>query len=303
MPKRTIATNDAPVAAAVATPELDTELRARPFLKWAGSKRASVTTISVILPAQMRRYYEPMVGGGALFFWLAAQPGRFQSAVISDVNRELINCYQVIREQLDTLIDRLRACPYDKAFYAQTRAMNPVTMPRLERAVRFIYLNKSCFNGLYRVNRDGQFNVPFGRYTNPTICDAENLRRVYRLLSGPERVRILNEDYVAAIATAEPGDAVYFDPPYVPVSKTANFTAYGPDAFGPDEQRRLANVFRGLANRGIAVALSNSAAPLVYDLYQGFRMRPVEVRRSINSKASKRGAVTEVLITANCIGD
>jgi DNA adenine methylase len=247
-----------------------------------------------------------MVGGGALFFALAADR-RFDVAHLNDTNRQLMSTYVAIRENVDELIAQLRELRYDQTVFATMRALNPEQLSWVERGARMIYLNKTCFNGLYRVNKKGQFNVPFGRYDNPLICDEPNLRAVHAVLKGPHPeayVRLTMEDYRYHYGVdrtyAQPGDAVYFDPPYVPLSKTANFTAYGAGAFGPKEHEELAAVFAALAKRGVAVMLSNSDTPLTRSLYKGFEIRTIQARRNINKDPTKRGAVSEIVVLANC---
>jgi len=279
-----------------AKPQTTAPPRAKPFLKWAGGKTDSVPTILDVLPDRISTYFEPMVGGGAVFFALA-DAKRFDKCRLGDVNDDLMTCYGVIKHHVDDLIAMLQTWEHSKARFAAIRAESKGTL--VYRAARMIYLNRTCFNGLYRVNRSGQFNVPFGRYTNPLICDADNLRRVAAalrdtwLVTGPYDV----------LNFAKPGDAVYFDPPYVPVSKTSSFTQYGPNAFGTTEHVKLAQAFYDLAARGVSVALSNSDTEFVRILYGDYHVRELKVKRRINSKAANRGAVSELLVTANCRGD
>jgi DNA adenine methylase len=278
----------------------NSERAARPFLKWAGGKGKAVDTLKAFLPAKIRTYHEPMVGGGALFFALAAE-GRYQNAQLNDSNQELICSYLAIREDVDGLIALLSTYKYDRTFFNTLRAAELSTIGLVNRGARMIYLNKTGFNGLYRVNKKGQFNVPFGRYDNPLICDEPNLRAVSAVLQG---VHILNRDYqylyAPELTYAVPGDAVYFDPPYVPLSKTANFTAYGADGFGPKEHEELAASFAALAKRGVAVMLSNSDTSFTRELYKDFEIRTVKARRNINKDPTKRGDVSEIVVLANC---
>lgn len=269
---------------------------AKPVLKWAGGKTGSLPDILSRLPSKIRTYYEPFVGGGAVFFALANEK-RFERAVIGDVNSELACVYQVLSRNQEKLIDELRAMSvaHDENFYYAMRARNPNDLYQHVRAARLIYLNKTCFNGLYRVNRKGEFNVPIGDYKNPTICDIEALRAAAKILHG---VRVLDFDFEVTVQDAKRGDAVYFDPPYVPASDTANFTAYAKSGFGPEEQARLRNIAEKLVARGVHVLLSNSDTPAVRELYQGFKLESVKARRAINSKGGKRGPVGELLISA-----
>ncbi len=263
-------------------------MRARPFLKWAGGKGQLLTELRAVVPARSARYFEPFLGGGALFFDLLPAKG-----VLSDVNAEIIDCYLAVRDHVEELIRALGAHRYDPEHYYKMREVEPFGLPLVERAARTIFLNKTGFNGLYRVNRSGKFNVPFGRYANPVICDERNLRACSRALSD---VELAVCDFEVAVAGARRGDFVYFDPPYVPISRTSTFTAYAPRGFGPEEQVRLSKVFRRLTERGVCVVLSNSDVPEVRDLYAGYTIRAVKAARSINSKTSRRGPVCELVV-------
>lgn len=265
----------------------------KPFIKWAGGKRNLLAQYRPYLPARarIRRYFEPFLGGGAVFFSLQIQP-----AFLFDTNSWLIETYQVVRDQVEDLIVTLQQHQSDKAYYYHIRAQDPKELTRIERAARFIYLNRTCYNGLYRVNSRGQFNVPFGRYKNPIICDTRNLRAASRALQGT-KLEVADFEHVANLA--EPGDLVYFDPPYAPLSTTANFTGYTKDGFSQKDQERLAALFHRLHEQGCFVMLSNSSAPVIYDLYQGSGYNVIEIkaRRAINSVPGKRGRVRELLIT------
>lgn len=269
---------------------------ARPFLKWAGGKAKLLPEILPRLPAKIRTYHEPFIGGGAVFFALAAEH-RFEHASISDVNEELVLTYRGVAIDVATVIQALgeHERGHDEARFYAIRALDPEKLSLALRAARVIYLNRTCFNGLYRVNRAGKFNTPFGAYKNPTICDAENLRSVSALLR--ERTSIDSGDFELAVEDALRGDAVYFDPPYVPASKTANFTGYAKAGFGMGEQERLRNLAEKLDARGVHVLLSNADTPEVRELYDGFNVTSVTAPRAINSKGGKRGAVGEVLIS------
>jgi DNA adenine methylase len=260
----------------------------RPFLKWAGGKGQLLTQLRPLLPPRYGRYFEPFVGGGALFFSLRP-PG----AALSDVNTELIDCYRAVRDDVEAVIEALREHRYDGKHYYAVRGIPPADLPQAHRAARTIYLNKTGFNGLYRVNRSGTFNVPFGRYTNPCLCDKPTLRACARALRG---VELQARDFAEVVASARPGDFVYFDPPYVPASETANFTSYSRGGFPLDEQRRLAKVFADLASRGVLVMLSNSDTRIVRELYARFRIDVVLASRSINSKGAGRGKVGELVV-------
>ncbi len=266
---------------------------ARPILKWAGGKTQLLPEILQRLPSVIETYYEPFVGGAAVFFALAAA-GRFKRAVLSDKNPELVGLYRCVQRDVEAVIRALGSYRYDEQEYYRVRDSK---LPRsaAARAARLIFLNTTGYNGLYRVNRAGQFNVPFGRYKNPTICDAENLRAAARALRSAE-LRV--GDFATITRRARQGDAVYFDPPYVPVSKTASFTAYDRHAFELADHERLAATFSVLSGRGVAVLLSNSDTRVTRRLFGPFRVETVAVTRAINSNASKRGRVSEILVSS-----
>jgi DNA adenine methylase len=279
----------------------------RPPLKWAGGKTWAVEYLSGLLPERIDTYHEPMVGGGALFFALA-NAGRFRTAILSDTNRELMATYAALQDEreLETIIVLLRGYRNDKDMFLRVRAQDPTKLPAAVAAARMIFLNKTGFNGLYRVNTAGKFNVPFGKYANPTLCDESNLRAVHAALTCGEKRRdrplLMRDDYPIAIDEAKPGDAVYFDPPYLPVSKTSNFTGYVPGGWKLADHERLAACFADLAKRGVAVLLSNSDTETTRALYRGFDVRSLKARRSINSKGTARGLVGEIVVVANCRG-
>lgn len=260
---------------------------AKPFVKWVGGKRQLLTEIFDAMPTSWESYYEPFVGGGAVF-WNIARPG---PTFLSDANQELITTYEVVKDSVETLIALLRRCSYDSKFFYEMRAREPED--EIETAVRLIYLNRTCFNGLYRVNASNRFNVPFGRYTNPVICDADNLRACSRALA---KTNIRCCGYQETLDKMKPGDFVYCDPPYAVVSKTANFTSYTKDGFSGVDQDSLAAHARVLKLRGVHVLLSNADTPRVRELYHDFTLIPVQARRAVNSKASGRGKVGELLI-------
>jgi DNA adenine methylase len=272
-----------------------------PVVKWAGGKGQLLSQFETYMPAAFRRYIEPFVGGGAVFFSLHNQ-GRLadKQVVLIDRLEELINCYRVIQSQVGELIvalqehERHRQDP--EYFYAVRdwdRQPGYSQRNNVERAARFVFLNRTCYNGLYRVNRRGQFNVPFGRYRNPTICDVENLQAVNRAL---QNVTLWVGDFSRCLEVAGRQDLVYLDPPYYPLSDTASFTSYTQGDFGVDDQRRLASLFRELDRRGCQVMLSNSYTDLVRQLYSGYEQIQVRALRSINSKGRKRGPVPELLV-------
>ncbi|CUS03604.2 Modification methylase LlaDCHIA [Candidatus Promineifilum breve] len=267
-------------------------VRARPVLKWAGGKGQLLPDLLKRLPDSFEAYHEPFVGGGALFFELATQ-GQITTTFLSDINDSLIDVYLALRDCVEDVIVQLRQHKHDHDYYYQVRAVRPETLTLPERAARIIFLNKTCYNGLYRENRRGEFNVPFGRYKNPTICDEANLRAAARVLQG---VDITRRPFATTLDYAKAGDFVYFDPPYHPLSATANFTAYDRAGFGPDDQRRLRDVFAALAERGVMAMLSNSDTPFIRELYAGFTIDQVFVARAVNSKANGRGKVAEVIV-------
>jgi DNA adenine methylase len=266
--------------------------KAAPIVKWAGGKTRLLPELAKRVPKKFGRYYEPFVGGAALFFHLA--PPR---AMLTDTNRDLIRMYITVRDDVDVLIRRLKryAAAHDERHYYTTREKwNGGFSSGMTRAAAFIYLNKTCFNGLWRVNSSGEFNVPMGNYTDPTICDSNGLRAASIALA---RTRLGCTDYRDAVSEAERGDFVYFDSPYAPIDSTSNFTSYTPGGFNADNQRELADVARNLLGRGVHVMLSNSDTPLTRKLYRGFKIERVKCGRSINSNAEKRGEVNELIIT------
>lgn len=267
----------------------------KPFLKWVGGKRQLLPTLNHYLPAKFNTYYEPFVGAGALM--LSLQPRR---AVINDLNQELIACYRVIQKHPDELIAQLHNHQNTSDYFYEIRGLDRkpevfAQLNEIQRASRMIFLNKTCYNGLYRVNRKGEFNAPFGRYRNPCIVDEAGIRAVNRFLNR-RPVKILNTDFELAVAGTRAGDFVYFDPPYDPVSTSASFTAYQQNGFGPNEQRRLARVVHDLTRRGCRVMLSNSSTDFIRSLYKDMRVLRVGATRRINSIASRRGEIDELLV-------
>ncbi len=266
-----------------------------PIIKWVGGKTKLLGEIAARLPTTHGRYFEPFAGGAALFFHLA--PGR---AVLADRNRDLIAMYQAVAADAPGVIRRLalhKAAHDERHYYTVRDRWNDrsVSWSKLDRAAAFIYLNRTCYNGLWRVNRGGAFNVPIGRYTNPLICDPLALTAAALALAGAE---VRCADYHDAVADADAGDLVYFDPPYDPVTPTANFVSYTGDGFGPEQQAELANLVRDLARRGCHVLVSNSDTPRIRALYQGLRIDRVRCPRAINSNAAARGDVDEVIVVA-----
>lgn len=262
---------------------------ARPFVKWAGGKRQLLDRILPYVPEQFGAYHEPFVGGGALFFSL--QP---RTATLSDSNERLIRTYRGIRDNVERVSSLLRSYPHEKDFFLELRSLDiDASEDDAEVAAWFIYLNKTGFNGLYRVNRRNIFNVPFGNYKNPNICDEDGLRACSSAL---KRVRLEIGGFEEVIGRAKPGDFVYFDPPYVPLSSSSDFTSYTSQGFDMASQIRLRDIARELKSRKVHVLLSNSSADLVRELYADFEQIEVSATRLINSKVEGRGKVTELLI-------
>ena len=264
-----------------------TSWRASPFLKWAGGKSQLLPILLQHVPTRYSTYIEPFLGGGALFFEL--QP---EKAVLADSNPELINCYQVVRDNVEELIKMLRVYPYKKDFYYSLRAQEPEKA--VERAARMIYLNRTCYNGLYRVNTKGLFNVPFGTYKNPLICDAEGLRAAsYALRHADLRCA----DYQEILRdAAQPGDFIYLDPPYHPIARRSNFKRYTAESFSENDQRMLASMVKKLVEHGCYVLLSNSSCDFILNLYQKYEIFEVAAKRNINKDPQKRSGVKEVLV-------
>lgn len=260
----------------------------RPFLKWAGGKSKLIQQYSKFFSKDFNTYYEPFLGGGAVFFHL--QPNH---AVLTDINAELINVYCCVRDRVESLIEILaqHQQKHNKDYYYWIRSQT--YKAEIKRAARIIYLNKTCFNGLYRENSQGKFNVPMGKYKNPPICQPDLLRSVSAALQSAEiKVRSFEE----VVNHAKTGDFVYFDPPYHPISATSNFTAYSRYSFSEKDQIRLRDVFAELANVGVKVMLSNSDCDFIRELYRDFTIEEIWAARAINSNGNKRGKVKEVLV-------
>ncbi|HEY9841827.1 MAG: DNA adenine methylase [Candidatus Sericytochromatia bacterium] len=267
----------------------------KPFLKWAGGKRQLLPVLTQHLPPGFHTYYEPFIGAGAML--LELQP---RQAVINDLNQELISCYRVIQKHPEELIAQLQTHRNSADYFYGIRGLDrkPEVFEQLDeiqRASRMIYLNKTCYNGLYRVNRKGEFNAPFGRYRNPCILDEAGIRAIHRFFNA-RPVKIHNTDFELAVSGARSGDFVYFDPPYDPVSHSASFTAYQQCGFGRNEQRRLARVVHDLTRRGCRVMLSNSATDFIRSLYKELHVIRVAATRRINSVGSGRGEIDELLV-------
>jgi len=265
---------------------------ASPILKWAGGKTQLLKHYTRLFPSEFNRYFEPFVGGGAVFFHMVARNPELR-AFLSDSNVELINCYNMVKNELPAVIRHLKKHKNDSAHFYRVRGLDVAQLTPAERAARLIFLNKTCFNGLYRVNRKGQFNVPFGKYENPKICDEVNLRAAERALCN---TKVSTANFDSVLSQARRGDFVYLDPPYQPLSATSNFTGYTSNSFGEKDQERLANMFRKLTDKGCYAMLSNSDTPFIRELYSDFNIETVYANRAINSKGDKRGRVAEVAI-------
>ena len=266
---------------------------AGPFLKWAGGKSQLLPELRKRLPKSWNRYFEPFIGGGALFF--DVQP---EQANLSDVNEELINAYRVVQTDVERLIRELKKHEHSEAYYYELRDADRLKYyarwSPVRRASRLLYLNKTCFNGLYRVNSHGYFNVPFGQYKNPRVCDPEMLRACSRVL---QNTTLSVGSFEEVAFRAKAGDFVYFDPPYAPISKTSAFTAYARRGFGEELQVELRDVCDELTKRGVHFMLSNSHTELIMGLYKNYPIDVVFASRAINSQGSGRGKVREVIVT------
>jgi DNA adenine methylase len=269
-----------------------TKIQCRPFLKWAGGKTQLLPALLKRAPTSCNRYLEPFLGGGALYF--AMQP---KVAYLADFNPELINCFEVVRSNLAELKEELKKYRYDKEMFYEVRELDrqadySSTSP-VARAARFIYLNKTCFNGLYRVNSKGHFNVPFGAYKDPTILDVPNLTACSNAL---QSAVLKTGSFEEIDDVAEKGDLVYFDPPYAPSSETSDFTQYVSGGFDESSQELLLVTCLKLHQKGVKWMLSNSNTNIIQELYRGFKVETVEASRAINSKAEKRGPILELII-------
>jgi DNA adenine methylase len=265
-----------------------------PILKWAGGKKSLLREIRGNFPFDYRdrRYHEPFLGGGAVFFWLKPQSG-----TVNDVNRRLMNFYRIVRDRPEELIEKARRYRYDeKTYYELRERFNSGKTSDVEEAALLLYFNRTAFNGLYRENSKGEFNVPFGDYKNPRIVHEAAIRAACNAL---KKVELLNLDFAYILHYAKEGDICYFDPPYQPVSETANFTEYSKDGFGFEEQERLRDVCMKLHERGVFFVLSNSYSEEVRTLFEdkGFRIEQVSAKRSISSDASTRGEIPEILVS------
>ena len=277
-------------------PSEGARLHASPFLKWAGGKTQLISELDSEIPP-FSRYFEPFLGGGALFFHLASSRLPF-TAYLSDANAELVSAYQTVKGDVRALISALERhqrgyLKEPERYYYSLRNSSP--LGRLQKAARLIALNKTCYNGLYRVNRDGAFNVPMGRYANPTICNRDLLENASEALN-VTKARVRAGDYKRVLQEAGEGDFVYLDPPFVPLSRTANFVDYTEGGFSEKDQVELARTFRELDGKKCRVLLSNSDTELTRMLYGEFSCRPARVARAISCKSNTRSGYTELII-------
>lgn len=267
----------------------------KPILKWVGGKTQLLEEIKARLPKKYKDYYEAFTGGGAVIFNLTPK-----NAHLNDFNAELVNLYEVIKKEPLKLIKELSKHLNEKDYFYKIREFDRNKdfynkLSPVEKASRMIYLNKTCFNGLYRVNSKGEFNTPFGKYKNPLICDESNIKAISQYFN-ESNVEITNLDFEEALKNAKAGDFVYLDPPYDPLTSTASFTSYNASGFSRDEQIRLKNVCDDLNKRGVKWMLSNSATSFIIELYKDYKIDIVKAKRCINSKGDARGDVEEVLV-------
>ena len=270
-------------------------IKAKPFVKWVGGKRQLISQLEKFFPDEFNNYLEPFVWGGAVFFRVQKK-----KSFLSDVNSELINAYEVIKYYPEKLINFLSTLEFTRECFYRIRSWDKESnwqskYTKIQRAGRLLYLNRTCFNWLYRENARGEFNVPIWRYKNPDFVQAENIRNCSKLLNKTEAI-IKQQSFEKVVDNAQAGDFVYFDPPYDVLSETANFTSYNEWGFGKEWQKKLAEVFKQLDANDVKVMLSNHDTPLIRELYQWFRFEIVKARRSVNSNSSKRGAINEVVV-------
>ena len=271
---------------------------ARPIVKWAGGKSRLLGELLERVPRKIGTYAEPFAGGAALFFALASERASgarsFERAILADRNEELVACYRAVQGDVDAVIDALGSFRHDRDLFYEVRAQETRGMSDVARAARFVFLNRTCFNGLWRVNAGGRFNVPFGKYKNPRILDEGALRAASRALAD---VELRSSDFADVTRELGRGDFVYLDPPYVPLSRTASFTAYAKDGFNPGDQERLARELHAMKRRGVKAMLSNADTPVTRDLYAGLACHAIRAPRSISCDAATRGDAGELVVT------
>jgi DNA adenine methylase len=277
---------------------MNKNIKAKPFLKWVGGKGQLLGQMETLLPKKFNTYFEPFVGGGAVFFNLQPKKGN-----INDINHTLITAYSCIKEEPKKVISSLKKLEKQfiekdtggrkKFYYSLREKYNTLKVDDFNRAIYFLFFNKTAFNGVYRENSKGGFNVPMGSYKNPKIVDEENILAVSESL---KNTKITCGSFYDAVKKAKSGDFVYFDPPYHPLSETSSFTSYHKDDFSKDDQIKLRDLFVELDKRGVYVMLSNSSAPFIKEIYSKYKQIPVYANRMINSKSDKRGKISEVVI-------
>ncbi|MEY4440455.1 MAG: hypothetical protein RLY49_81 [Candidatus Parcubacteria bacterium] len=273
--------------------------KAKPFLKWVGGKGQLLSQFENLFPKKFNSYFEPFVGGGAVFFDINPK-----KAYINDINETLINTYLHIKNDVEKVIKQLKKIEQDflskegiarkEYYYSIREKYNSLTHSDFKKSLYFLFFNKTAFNGVYRENSKGEFNVPIGSYKNPKIVNEDNLRLVSKILSN---TKITNLSFAEAVKKAKAGDFVYFDPPYYPLSKTSKFTKYSKDDFSKEDQICLRDLYVELDKKGVYVMLSNSSAPFIKELYSDFKQTPVYATRMVNSKSDRRGKITEIVIT------
>lgn len=267
----------------------------KPVLKWVGGKRQIINEIIKYIPKNFSTYYEPFLGGGAVLFEL--QPKR---AIVNDINAELINLYEIIKNNVEELIEELKQHKNEKAYFYHLRELdrNKEEYNRLtpsQKAARLVYLNKTCYNGLFRVNKAGQFNTPFGNYKNPNIVDEYTLKAVSNYFNKAQ-ISFTCQDFEDTLKGIRKGAFVYFDPPYDPISDTSSFTGYDKGGFDRNEQIRLKKTCDWLNDKNVKFLLSNSATDFIKELYKDYKIVTVQAKRAINSVSEKRGEIDEVLV-------
>ncbi|WP_336248595.1 DNA adenine methylase [Stomatohabitans albus] len=266
-----------------------------PIVKWVGGKRQLLPKIKNYIPLEIATFYEPFLGGGAVLFDI--QPC---NAVVSDINSELINLYKVVKDDVESLIEDLSKHKNDSSYFYEIRSLDRdkntyKKLSNIERASRIYYLNKTCYNGLFRVNQLGQFNAPFGKYKNPNFTNPNILRAVSEYFN-ESNIEFKCVDFEEAIVGIRKGDFVYFDPPYDPISDSANFTGYAKGGFNRDEQIRLKILCDQLTEKGVKLLLSNASTEFILDLYRDYNIEFIKAKRAINSNGDERGEVDEVLV-------
>lgn len=263
------------------------------FIKWVGGKQKILSHLENKIPFFFQTYHEPMLGGGSLFF-LLSKKDLIKNAFLSDTNLRLVRTYQALKDDVEGVIDLLKTYPYDPEFFQGMREKVPEDLTDIETAAWFLYLNRSGFNGLYRVNKSNKFNVPFGKYKAPKICNSELLRAASEAL---QKAEIEHAPVEVVLERANPGDFVYFDPPYIPRSVTSNFTSYTAEGFGHEDHVALRDLFAKLKEKRVFTLLSNSWTDITLDLYKGHQIEQIPVRRVVSATQEGRELICEALIS------